>query len=113
MPRMHVCSEPGCPDLTTGRRCTAHASAHEQRRGTRQQRGYDAEYDRARRRWAPKVAACTVHCHAPVCIETSGRLILPHQPWDLGHDDQRRIRGPEHATCNRAAGGRASHAHPA
>jgi hypothetical protein len=112
MARLRVCAEPGCPELSEGRRCTArgHAAEYERRRGTRQQRGYDVDYDRARRRWAPKVAACTVHCHAPVCIEPSGRLILPHQPWDLGHDGQRNIRGPEHASCNRSAGGKAAHA---
>lgn len=107
-PRIKVCAEPRCPELTDKTRCPAHASEYERRRGTRQQRGYDAEYDRARRRWAPKVAACSVHCHAPVCIEPA-RLILPHQPWDLGHDDERRIRGPEHASCNRSAGGKAAH----
>lgn len=97
-----------CPDLTTTRRCPRCAHQAEARRGSRQARGYDAEYDRERRRWAPKVAACTVHCHADVCIEPV-RLILMHQPWDLGHDEQRRIRGPEHATCNRSAGGKAAH----
>jgi hypothetical protein len=108
MARLRVCAEPGCPELSTGRYCPTHAAKHEQARGTRQQRGYDADYDRARRRWAPKVAACTVHCHAPVCIEHL-RLILPGQAWDLGHDEQRKIRGPEHASCNRSAGGKAAH----
>lgn len=109
MARLRVCAEPGCPELSEGRHCHTHQAEREQRRGTRQARGYDATYDRARRRWAPRVAACTVHCHAPTCIEPSGRLILPHQPWDLGHDEQRHIRGPEHATCNRSAGGKAAH----
>ena len=109
MPKaMRVCPKPGCPELTPGGLCLTHRAEHERRRGTRQQRGYDAAYDRERKRWAPKVAAVTVHCHAPVCIEPA-RLILPHQPWDLGHDEQRRIRGPEHASCNRSAGGRAAH----
>lgn len=110
MARMRVCAQPGCPELTTTRHCPAHTREVEEARGSRQQRGYDAAYDRARQRWAPHVAACTVHCHADLCIEPSGRLILPHQPWDLGHDEQRRIRGPEHARCNRSAGGKAAHA---
>jgi hypothetical protein len=107
--RLHVCAEPGCPELTDEPRCPDHTRQVDRARGTRQQRGYDAAYDRERKRWAPKVAACTVHCHAPVCLMTSGRLILPHQPWDLGHDDRRHIRGPEHAVCNRSAGGKAAH----
>lgn len=117
MPRIRtkVCAciscpaHPGsCPELTTTRHCGACAAEYERKRGTRQARGYDRAYDLARKRWAPKVAACTVQCHAPVCVE-SVRLILPMQAWDLGHDQQRNIRGPEHATCNRSAGGKASH----
>ena len=116
MARWRACACTNCPahdgscgTLTQTRHCGPCATQHEHKRGTRQQRGYDAAYDQARRHWAPKVAACTVHCHASVCIEPSGRLILPHQPWDLGHDEQRHIRGPEHATCNRSAGGKAAH----
>lgn len=98
-----ACAVRTCPNL---RPCVDHPP----KRASRQERGYDAAYDRARRRWAPLVATCRVHCHADICIEASGRLILPHQPWDLGHDGQRHIRGPEHATCNRSAGGKAAHA---
>ena len=110
MPRAkRVCAEPGCPELVDSGRCPTCASKHEARRGRRQVRGYDAAYDRERKRWAPKVAACTVHCHADVCLMPSGRLILLGQDWDLGHDGDRNIRGPEHARCNRSAGGHASH----
>lgn len=106
---MRVCAEPGCPEVQLTPRCTDHTREVDRARGSRQQRGYDTAYDRARKRWAPKVAACTVHCHAPTCLAPSGRLILPGQAWDLGHDEQRNIRGPEHAVCNRSAGGRAAH----
>lgn len=103
-------AHPGsCPELTDTRRCPDCARVSEQARGSRQQRGYDTAYDQARKRWAPKVAACTVHCHAPTCLMTSGRLILPGQAWQLGHDDDRNIRGPEHALCNLSAGGKAAH----
>jgi hypothetical protein len=109
MTRMRVCAQPGCPTLGTTRRCDQHRAQVEQARGTRQQRGYDAAYDAAREWWRPKVEAMAVHCFAPTCLMPA-RLILPGQPWDLGHDDQRRIRGPEHRKCNRSAGGKAAHA---
>lgn len=109
MARLKVCAQPGCPELTEHRHCGTHTTERERARGTRQQRGYDAEHDRLRRRWKPKVDACSVHCHAVVCIEVA-RLILPGQAWDLGHTaDRTAWTGPEHATCNRSAGGKAAH----
>lgn len=87
-------------------RCKTHRSAHEKRRGTRQQRGYDAGHDRLRAQWAPKVATGSVTCWR------CGEPITPTEPWDLGHDDndRRHYRGPEHANrCNRSAAGRKSH----
>jgi len=99
-----------CPELTTQRHCDTCRPVRERARGTRQQRGYGKAHDDLRARWKPKVEACTVHCHAKVCVMPSGRLILPGQPWDLGHTDDRTAwTGPEHASCNRAAGGRAAH----
>jgi hypothetical protein len=111
MPRAkRVCSRPGCPNLVDRGRCPDCARDADRARGTRQQRGYDATHDRLRARWAPLVAAVRVHCHAAVCVEQGGRLILPGQPWDLGHtDDRAGWTGPEHATCNRSAGGKAAH----
>lgn len=106
---MRVCPRAGCPELTAGGPCPAHRREREQRRGTRQQRGYTAEHDTLRARWKPKVDACTVHCHAKRCLMPA-RLILPGQAWDLGHTDDRTAwTGPEHATCNRSAGGKAAH----
>lgn len=116
MARMRVCSCIGCPahngscpELTTERRCAPCADQAELRRGRRQARGYDAEHDRLRARWKPKVEACTVHCHAQTCVMPA-RLILPGQAWDLGHSaDRTTWTGPEHAVCNRSAGGKAAH----
>lgn len=109
MARYSACSQPGCPELTTARRCPEHASAYEQRRGRRQARGYDAEHDRLRARWKPRVERLSVHCHATVCVEPV-RLILLGQLWDLGHTPDRTAwTGPEHRTCNRSAGGKAAH----
>lgn len=109
MARLRVCAEPGCPELGTTPRCPTHTREREHARGTRQQRGYDAAYDRARRSWQRRLDRGEhVDCHAPVCLMPS-RWLLPGQPFDLGHDDQRRIRGPEHPICNRSAGGKAAH----
>lgn len=102
---MKVCREPGCPQLVTGTRCPEHARAVEARRGSRQARGYDAEHDRLRAEWVPRVAAGNVRC------ARCHRLITPGSAWDLGHvdGDRRRYQGPEHADCNRSAGGRSAH----
>lgn len=102
MTRLKVCNQPGCPTFSDQPRCPAHRRAHEQARGTRQQRGYDANHDRERRYWEPIVAAGGVNCWR------CGNPIDPTQPWDCGHDDNDRSihRGPEHPACNRATAGR-------
>lgn len=99
---MKVCSEDGCPAVQPEPRCLEHRRQREQARGTRQQRGYDAEHDRQRARWAPFVATGNLKCWR------CGEYILAGSPWDLGHDDHDRgkYRGPEHVTCNRATAGR-------
>ena len=103
---MKVCAEPGCPTLVAGgSRCPEHARVAERRRGTKQQRGYNARHDALRAQWAPRVATGTVKCWR------CGQTIPAGTPWDLGHDDtDRRVhRGPEHPACNRSAGGRQAH----
>jgi len=91
---------------------------------------YPWAHQQERRRLEPTVAAGTVRCardHLGQCYRpcaTCGRygddhagaghpyrpspLILPGQPWDLGHPDHDRTRwsGPEHRRCNRAAAAR-------
>lgn len=114
MPRArHVCPAPSCPELTSGGRCPTHRRQTEQARGTRQQRGYDADHLRLRKRLEPIVATGTVTCKANHCLrEDAGqsRLISPTDAWDLGHNDARTAyNGPEHAECNRSTGGHASH----
>lgn len=109
MPAPRVCSEPGCPVLTMGGRCPEHRREVDKARGTRQQRGYDARHDALRSWWAPKVAAGGVTCRAATCLRPS-RLIGRDEPWDLGHTpDRSDWTGPEHAACNRSAGGRSAH----
>lgn len=59
-----------------------------------------------RARWAPLVAS------GSVCCRRCGLPIAPGSPWDLGHAVDRALGGsdhdvaPEHARCNRSAGGR-------
>ncbi|GAB3372509.1 hypothetical protein H5411_27845 [Amycolatopsis echigonensis] len=71
--------------------------------GTTTQRGYGAYHQRIRASLAPRVATGSVRC------ARCGQLIRSGQAWDLGHADgtgKREYQGPEHATCNRSAGGR-------
>lgn len=99
---MKRCPATHCPQLIprTTRYCTTHTRAYEQARGTSSQRGYDAGHRRTRDQEATRVATLTVHCHR------CGLLILPTEPWDLGHsDDRKTYLGPEHAGCNRSHGG--------
>lgn len=92
---LRVCSEPGCPELVTKGRCQAHSRAHEQRRGSRQERGYDAAHDRLRVWWAPKVALGVIDC------ARCHKRISPLEEWHLDHtDDRTGYLGPSHAACN-------------
>ena len=97
-----VCAEPGCPVIIRANvrdgRCDEHRRAKDKARGTRQQRGYDAQHDAERARWVPLVATGMVRCWR--CRDH----IAADQPFDLGHDDEDRsvYRGPEHVSCNRA-----------
>jgi hypothetical protein len=62
-------------------------------------RGYTAEHRRLRRALESTVAAGEALCWR------CRRLIVPGEPWDLGHlDDRTGWAGPEHQRCNRVAG---------
>lgn len=69
---------------------------------TTTERGYGADHQKLRQRWAPIVASGRVNCHR------CGHPISPGTPWDLGHHDtdRTRYRGPEHRRCNRGAAAR-------
>ena len=62
----------------------------------------------ARARWAPVVAAGLVRCaRSAACRRAElvegqlvGGLILPTEPWHLGHPDGESVGGPEHVRCN-------------
>ena len=96
---LKVCAELGCPELVDGTRCPAHTRTNDRRRGTRQERGYDAAHVRLRASWARKVASGRVNC------ARCGERISPLEPWDLDHtDDRAGYLGPSHRACNRGRG---------
>jgi hypothetical protein len=73
-------------------------------RGTTTQRGYGAEHQAERARWAPTVEAGEGQCAERVCLEENegrGRWIPPDAAWHLAHaEGQHGYRGPAHARCN-------------
>jgi hypothetical protein len=77
-------------------------------------RGYGANHKQMRARWASKVkqgGVLCARCGRPIPADIDAQCPHCHQHgcgWDLGHDDYDRSKysGPEHACCNRAAGGR-------
>lgn len=94
---MKVCSTPGCGELVASGKCETHTRSHERSRGTRQERGYDAEYD------ARRTADTRALRRGEVlrCWRCKG-VVLPDD-YSLGHcdDDRSVIHGPEHLTqCN-------------
>jgi hypothetical protein len=65
---------------------------------------YGAEHRKLRARLAREIAA-----QGAVCVRC-GDAIVAGEPWDLDHrDDGAGYLGPAHRTCNRSAGGEASH----
>lgn len=92
-----------CPTILTNgeRRCPRHAKAYEQRRGTRQARGYDSQHDRLRAAWQRRIDDGE-HVTCATCPTTiTGRV------WQLGHDHVNGgYLGPQCVPCNTADGGR-------
>ena len=56
---LRVCAVPGCPRLQPETKCAEHRREAERARGTRQARGYDAAFERAKR--TPEYVNAT-HC---------------------------------------------------
>lgn len=75
---------------------------------SRQQRGYDAAYDAARRDWERRIDAGERILCWRCLTEGTTTIITPTTEWDLGHDDHDRtvIRGPECRGPNRATSSR-------
>ena len=94
-----VCAEHGCPTITDTTRCDDHTRSKDKARGTRQQRGYDAQYDTARKADLKAMANGAV-----LTCWRCGDTVWPHD-YSLGHcdDDRTILHGPEHLTrCNLA-----------
>lgn len=110
---MKVCAEPGCPTLTRTTRCPEHTRQRDRARGTRQQRGYDAAYDRLRAEWQRRLdAGERVTCWR--CAAQGRPHTVDPTAWHFGHcDDDRRVyHGPECAAGNQATAGRKGCPHP-
>lgn len=98
---------PTCPNLIPqGAAYCPQCAKRRQWRPSSTRRGYGAAHKRERARLAPLVdsgRATCARCALP---------ILPGEPWDLGHTDDRTAwTGPEHARCNRSAAGKRAHKH--
>lgn len=114
---LRVCATPGCPTLIeAGRtRCRSCERERDQRRGRRQARGYDNEYDQLGREYERRMAAGERF----TCWRCGGPLGTRRgMDWHLGHcdDDRALVHGPEHPAENLATSGRtgcthASHTH--
>lgn len=91
-----VCIEDGCPVLTDATRCADHTKRRDHERGTRQQRGYDAAYDAARRDYQRRMdQGERFNCWR--CAELGHLHHVDPTRWHLGHSNEDRsvIRGPQ------------------
>ena len=92
-----VCLEPGCPTLVSGTRCSTHARERDRARGTRQQRGYDADY--VRQLGTPEFVQATrcAQCGEPFTLDnpkTGGHTVA------LRHDGRGSAVEPQCRRCN-------------
>lgn len=78
---MRVCAKPGCPTLTTSRRCDTHQAEVEQARGTRQERGYDANHVATRQALLPLAYGTKCPIAGPRCVG----YMYPHHELHLDH----------------------------
>lgn len=104
MPRAKKpCNVPGCPILVTGKpRCPTHQREWEKRRGTKQERGYDAHHEQLKVQLTPGA-------YGQLC-PSCGLRMLPGQRLNLMHNATRTAYlGMGHARCNESDAGKAAH----
>lgn len=84
---LRVCAVSGCPELIpAGRtRCATHERAKDKARGTRQERGYDRDYDKAKTDLAYVTATSCATCAEPFTVDN---------PRTAGHVADIRTHGP-------------------
>ena len=98
------CPKPGCDELVP---CSTHVPSNRNRPKTAE-RGYGADHQADREKWAPLVAAGQVSCRrGKDCRFFPDTLIHRGQPWQLGHPDEECSdpKAPEHRRCNTGAPG--------
>lgn len=97
-----ICPKPGCPQAAVKRYCTEHEREYERARGSSSQRGYGSQHQTERQRWVKRIQVL-----GQIQCATCPTIIKPGQPFDLGHnEDRRRYIGPQCIPCNRSDGGR-------
>lgn len=109
-----VCRD--CPTLipagTRSGLCPTCSRTADAARGRRQARGYDADYDAARRDWQRRLdQGATVRCWR--CDELGRPHLIHPRHWALGHCDNDRtvLHGPECPEGNNAVAGRTTCPH--
>ena len=82
--QLNRCPIPGCPQLTNGGRCTNHARAAEQQRGTTTQRGYSSKGHRFFRRAVLRREPICRLCHVRPSTQADHWPHSRRQLVDLG-----------------------------
>ncbi len=78
------CAEPMCPQMAAYRgRCSQHASQRERYRGSRQERGYDADWERFRR-WFLSIYPLCLDCRVSGKVKAATDVHHIHKLADGG-----------------------------
>ena len=102
-----ICRKPGCPAIIDAAAykgfCDQHRRDWDKARGSREERGYGADFQAERADWVRRIAAGEI----VNCWRCGGRIT---GAFHLGHsDDRSKVNGPEHPKCNLRAAGQAAH----
>jgi hypothetical protein len=99
-----------CKTLVPAHEWLEHQQAHRNEGKSTVARGYGYKHRALRKQWAARIASSIVICRrGNECLlrdRPAGNMIVPGEPWELGHDESRQYSHPEHLQCNRATAGR-------